>query len=266
VRGPDSPAAEAVHLAYDAGVATLTLNRAESLNAASEALMRSLERRLRIVAKLPGLRVVILTGAGGAFSAGGNLIEFEAALNAGGTKLVDTLRYNQDVLQMIEDLPVPVIAAVNGVAVAGGLETLLCCDIIVAAEDAKIGDGHTRYGVVPAGGATVRLPERIGRSRAAQLFYTAALADAVTLKDWGLVNEVVPRDKLMDRTMELAREICRRSPEAIRHIKALTARGVDPEARGNCIRAELERFDEHVNGADLAKGLAAFRAKEAPQF
>jgi enoyl-CoA hydratase/carnithine racemase len=255
-----------VRLAFADGIATLTLDRPESLNAASEALMQSLERQLRAVCGLPGLRVVILTGTGRAFCAGGDLIEFEAALNAGGSRLVDTLRFNQDVIQMIEDLPVPVIAAVNGVAVAGGLELLLCCDIILAAEGAKIGDGHVKYGVVPAGGATVRLGERIGRSRAAQLFYTASLVDAEVLRDWGLVNEVVPADRLMSRASELARQICSRSPEANRHIKALTTRIAHSDTRARRIRAELEHFAEHIRGVDLAKGLAAFHAKRQPDF
>jgi enoyl-CoA hydratase/carnithine racemase len=120
--------------------------------------------------------------------------------------------------------------------------------------------------VVPAGGASVRLVERIGPSRAAQLFYTASLVDAATLKDWGLVNEVVPKDRLMQRAMELAREICQRSPEANRHIKALTSRLARSDARAGRIRAELERFEEHIRGADLAKGLAAFRTKQHPIF
>jgi len=262
----DNPAGEAVHFAFADGVATLTLNRPESLNAASAAMMHSLERRLRAVAGLPDLRVVILTGEGRAFCAGGDLIEFETALNAGGTLLIDTLRYNQDVIQMIEDLPVPVIGAVNGVAVAGGLELLLCCDVIIAAAGAKIGDGHTRYAVVPAGGATVRLVERIGPSRAAQLFYTASLVDAAILKDWGLVNEIVPRDGLMPRSMELAREICQRSPEANRHIKALTGHMAHSDNRARRIRAELDRFADHIRGNDLATGLTAFRAKQTPTF
>jgi enoyl-CoA hydratase/carnithine racemase len=260
------PDGEAVQFAFADGVATLTLNRPESLNAASEAMMQSMERRLSALSDLRGLRVVVLTGSGRAFCAGGDLIEFEAALKAGGTRLIDTLRYNQDVLQMIEDLPVPVIGAVNGVAVAGGLELLLCCDIIIAADDAKIGDGHAKYGVVPAGGATVRLVERIGPSRAAQLFYTASLLDAETLRDWGLVNEVVPAGKLMVRAMELAREICQRSPEANRHIKALTRHATRSDARAKRIRAELERFAQHIRGTDLTKGIAAFRAKQPPIF
>ncbi len=255
-----------VLLSFEDGVATLTLNRPDNLNAASNALMRSLEQRLRTVAELSGLRVVILTGAGRAFCAGGDLIEFEAALNAGGTVLIDTLRYNQGVIQMIEDVPVPVIGAVNGTAVAGGLELLLCCDIVVAAEGAKLGDGHARYGIVPAGGATVRLVERIGPACAAQLFHTAALIEAKRAAEWGLVNEVVPGEKLLPRAMEIAREICRVSPEVSRHIKALTGQGTRCDRRTERFEAELERFEQHLTGADLAEGLAAFRARRQPQY
>ncbi|HVY19835.1 MAG TPA: AMP-binding protein [Bauldia sp.] len=266
MRRPDMQASEPVRFTFDDGIATLTLDRPENMNAASEAMMRSLERRVRGLADLPGLRAVILTGAGRAFCAGGDLIEFETMLKAGGTRLLDTLRYNQDVIQQVEDLPVPVIGAVNGVTVAGGLELLLCCDIILAAEDARIGDGHAKYGVVPAGGATVRLVERIGPSRAAQLFYTAALMDAKTLRDWGLINEVVPADRLMERARELARDICQRSPEAIRHIKTLTGQIAHTETRARRIRAELERFEMHIRGGDLTDGLAAFRSKRNPTF
>lgn len=257
---------EPVLLAFADGIATVTFNRPDSLNAASAGLMRSLERRLRDVEGLSDLRCVILTGAGRAFCAGGDLIEFEAALKAGGTRLIDTLRTNQDIIQMVEDLPVPVIGAVNGAAVAGGLELLLCCDIVVAADSAKLGDGHARYGVVPAGGASVRLVERIGRSRAAQLFYTAALIDANTAAEWGLVNEVAPKEKLMERALDLAREISRASPQANRRIKALTGTVARPEQRAKRIRAELEHFAEHLRGTDLETGLSAFREKRLPEY
>lgn len=258
--------AELVRLDVEDGIATLTFDRPDSLNAASEAMMRSLERRLRALRELPGLRVVILTGRGRAFCAGGDLIEFEAALKAGGTKLVDTLRYNQDVIQMVEDLPVPVVAAVNGIAVAGGLELLLSCDIVIAAEDAKIGDGHARYGIVPAGGATVRLAEKIGPLRASQLFFTASLIDARTAATWGLVNETVPKERLMERARELAREICRCSPQALRHIKQLTRPEAGDERRRRRLRAEIEHFASHVHGGDLAEGLAAFGSKRRPVY
>jgi enoyl-CoA hydratase/carnithine racemase len=126
-----------------------------------------------------------------------------------------------------------------------------------------LGDGHARYGVVPAGGATVRLRERISPSHAALLFYTASLVDAETLHAWGLVNEVLPGERLMDRAQALAREIARCSPEAVAHIKALTAHSPERQRR---FEAELERFAEHIGGNDLACGLAAFRAKQPPRY
>jgi len=251
-----------VLLDMDDGIATLTLNRPESRNALSHAMMTSLKQQLHVLAKVPDLRAVLITGSGSAFCAGGDLIEFENALLSDKTKLLDYLAYNQDVLQLVEDLPVPVIGAVNGVAVAGGLELLLCCDMIIAAEGVKIGDGHVRYGIVPAGGATVRLPERLSPQHAAQLFYTGEFVTAERGRDLGLVNEVVPAGKLMPRAFEIAREISVRSPEAIRHIKSLTRRTDISSERSKRIRAELEHFEEHLDGADLAKGLAAFRNKQ----
>lgn len=257
---------ESVTLTYEDGIAVLTLNRPDSLNAMSQVMMKSMESQLAHLATLPGLRVVVLTGAGRAFSAGGDLVEFEQALNASKQMLLDYLGYNMGVLQLLEDLPVPVIGAINGTAVAGGLETLLCCDILVAAQGIKIGDGHVRYGVVPAAGATVRLGERISPSHAAELFYTAKLVDAETLKNWGLINEVVPPEHLMERVMEIARDISQRSPEAVGHIKFLTGKRARSPDRQSRIAAELERFAMHVDGEDLARGLSAFKEKQPMYF
>lgn len=258
--------AEPVLLSIEGGVATLTLNRPGSMNALSREMMRALEAKVRKLANMPDLRAVIVTGAGRAFCAGGDLVEFGEALETDSRLLLEELAYNMDVLQLVEDLPVPVIGAANGAAVAGGLELLLCCDIILAAEGAKIGDGHARYGVVPAGGATVRLAERVPPSCAAQLFYTASLVDAVTLMRWGLVNEVVPAERLAPRAMEIAREITRQSPEVLRHVKVLTGSGTRGPERQARLRAELERFALHVEGSDLRQGLAAFRNKRQPDY
>ena len=258
-------AAQPVTVSVEAGVATVTLNRPESLNALSQEMIGALDRQVDAIAGRRDVRVVLVTGNGRAFSAGGDLLEFETALRRNKAELLGYLAYSQDVLQKVEDISVPVIGVANGTAVAGGLELLLCCDIILAAEGAKIGDGHVRYGVVPAGGATVRLAERISVSHAAQLFYTGAFHDAAMLRDWGLINEVLPSDRLMLRARELALEIASRSPEAIRHIKALRREARDP-SRTARLRAELDHFADHVNGADLAAGLAAFRSKQSPTY
>jgi len=258
------PGTEPVTLAVADGIATITLNRPDQLNAMSRDAMVALERIIDSLADFAGVRAVIVTGTGRAFSAGGDLLEFNQALQAGRQTLVDILADNQRILTRVEDIPVPVIGAANGTAVAGGLELLLCCDIVIAAEGAKLGDGHARYGVIPAGGASVRLPRKIGPARAAQLFYTAGLVDAETLRDWGLVNEVVPGDRLMGRALDLAKEIGRSSPEAVRRIKAMTAAAFTGDDAG--LRAEITQFTEHVEGSDLAEGLAAFSEKRAPRY
>jgi enoyl-CoA hydratase/carnithine racemase len=256
----------AVRLDVEPGIATLTLNRPRSLNALSHEVMSALAQRLDELAGLPQVRVVLLTGTGRAFSAGGDLIEFEQALQQGGAQLIELLRFNQQVIQRLEDLPVPLIGAVNGLAVAGGLELLLCCDLLVAADGARLGDGHARYGIVPAGGATVRLLERLAPANAARLFYTAELVDADTALRWGLLNEVVKPEHLQPRSLALAREIAARSPQALRHVKALTHPAARTERRAQRLRDELDHFAAHLLGTDLQEGLAAFRAKRDPNF
>lgn len=254
-----------VTLAFDNHVAVLTLNRPQSLNALSQAMVQSLDRRLDELGRFDALRAVIITGEGRAFSAGGDLIEFEQALQSGGSTLLDMMTYNQTVLQKVEDLPVPVIGAVNGTAVAGGLELLLCCDILIAAERVKIADGHARYAILPTAGATVRLRERLPASLANQLFFTAAPLEADILARHGLINEVVPAERLMPRALEIASEIGDRSPQAVRRIKSLLKAARTGERQAG-FDAELSAFAEHMKGADLREGLDAFKNKRRPTY
>lgn len=211
------------------------------------------------------LRAVILTGAGRAFCAGGDLLEFEQALASGGSELIETLAYNQRVISKIQALPCPVIGAVNGVAVAGGLEMLLCCDIVVASKDATLGDGHAKYGILPTGGSTARLKGRIGEVRAAQLLYTADLVDAETALQWGLVNEVVEPGAVLERATALATVIATRSPTVLQEIKQLISPSKSDDLDGR-LKAEIERFAAYQSGPDLREGLSAFRQKRRPDF
>jgi len=162
-------------------------------------------------------------------------------------------------------LPVPVIGAVNGTAVVGGLELLLCCDVLVASEDAKLGDGHAKYGVIPAGGATVRLFRKLPVNRAMQLFFSASLFSAQELSDWGLINEVVPAPQLLTRAKDIALQFSRQSPEVLAQIKTLARATFNANAYDG-FQAELDAFTRHIGGKDLAEGLAAFRDKRQPQY
>jgi enoyl-CoA hydratase/carnithine racemase len=246
-------------------IAVITLNRPNALNALSASVMHALDSALDQLAADGTLRAAVVTAEGRAFSAGGDLLEFNDQLQSDPRKLIETLAFNQRVFAKLESLPVPVVGAVNGTAVAGGLELLLCCDVLVASEDAKLGDGHAKYGVVPAGGATVRLFRKLPANRAMQLFFSASLFSARELSEWGLINEVVPAAQLLARAKDIASQFSRQSPEVLTQIKSLARAYV--KANGyDGFQAELDAFARHIGGKDLAEGLAAFRDKRQPQY
>ncbi len=244
----------------------LTLNSPATMNALSLEMLRELREHVRRVRNDKAIRCVVITGAGAAFSAGGDLKGFMEDLGRDNAEpLIERLEYAQDVFNELEALPVPVIAAVNGYAIAGGLELLLCCDIVLAAESARIGDGHARYGIIPAGGATARLPRKIGENRANQMFYTAELYEAEVLREWGLVNAVVPDDALLAETERYAAKIASHSAVGLAFIKQIlgSAAGETPAEKA---RAEIKAFRDYVKYPDLGEGLAAFVEKRRPQF
>jgi enoyl-CoA hydratase/carnithine racemase len=254
-----------VILEHAGGTATVTLNRPQALNALSPSVMRALDGVLDRIAADTSVRAVVLAAEGRAFSAGGDLLEFEDQLKSDPQTLIATLAFNQRVFAKVEALCVPVIGAVNGTAVAGGLELLLCCDVLIASEAAKLGDGHAKYGVVPSGGATVRLFRKLPVNRAMQLFFSAGLFSARELLHWGLINEVVPASEVLACAKQMATQFARQSPEVLAHIKKL-ARGYFNANAYDGFAAEIAAFKQHVSGKDLVEGLAAFREKRQPRY
>jgi enoyl-CoA hydratase/carnithine racemase len=247
-------------------VAWVTLNNPGNMNALSLELLQELERVVDDLGRDRALRCVVLTGAGRAFSAGGDLRGFLADLaDESVQRLMDRLRYAQELFLKIEALPMPVIAAVNGYAIAGGLELVLCCDIVVAAESARLGDGHARFGVIPAGGASVRLPRKIAANRANQMLLTAELFPARTLHDWGLVNVVAEDARLLEVADELSRAIARHSPYGLRVIKKLAGDSVESSPAA-AWEAELTAFRTYAGSHDFREGLSAFVEKRTPVF
>ena len=254
-----------VLLARSGAVAEITFNRPESLNAFSEEMAHSLKAILDRLAADESVHAAIITGAGKAFSAGGDLRQFGEQLDRDPESLAATFAYNQKVVDGIEHLPFPVIAAVNGVAVAGGLEVILCCDHVLAAEQARIGDGHAKYAVIPAAGSSVRLFTKIAANRALHMLFSAELFPAARLMEWGLVNETVPAERLMGRAREIAGQYARQSPQTLRQMKIL-ARAFHASRIENGLRLELEAVRRHLVSRDLAEGLAAFREKRTPDY
>ncbi|WP_233161367.1 MULTISPECIES: enoyl-CoA hydratase/isomerase family protein [unclassified Achromobacter] len=247
-------------------MAWVTLDNPASMNALSGAMLEQLSDVIEALHGDAAVRCVVITGAGKAFCAGGDLLGFQADLAEPTTdRFLDKLRYAQEVFDRIEALPMPVIAAVNGYAIAGGLELILCCDMIIAAESAKIGDGHARYGIIPGGGSSARLPRKISANRANYMLLSAELLPAGTLEAWGLVNQVVPDAELKQAAGALASAVARHSPLGLRVIKDLlrTSREV---STAQAARAEITAFADYARSEDFAEGLAAFADKRKPRF
>jgi enoyl-CoA hydratase/carnithine racemase len=253
------------HVRYeiDERVATITLDRPEALNAISGAMADELATLCRSVALDDDVWVVVLAAAGDkAFCVGADLKE------RAGFSLDDFHRNRVQVRGMFEALralPQPVVASVFGFALGGGFELALSCDLVVAAEGTKLGLPEARVGLLPAGGGTQLLTRKVGLARAKELIYTGRRFDAAEGAELGLVQRVVPRGELASETCELALDICRSSPIAVRAAKAATdaALGV-PIEEG--IEIEHRAWKTVIGSADRAEGIAAFNEKRDPKW
>ncbi|OYU47812.1 MAG: enoyl-CoA hydratase [Rhizobiales bacterium PAR1] len=247
-------------------VAWVTLNRPQQLNALSVAMIKGLDEAVEAIAADRDCRAVVLTGAGPAFCAGGDLKEFRQLLEDGKPDELETfVREISALFARLEALPIPIIAALNGTTVAGGLELTLCCDIVLAAEGARIGDGHVRFGVLPGGGAAARLPRKIPINKAAELFLSGELKSAEWWERAGLVSRVVPLEKLEMEAKKLAETIASYSQLAGSDMKIMVRRTPDMSlAEG--LAFELEIFSVHARREDLIEGLRAFSEKRPPHY
>jgi enoyl-CoA hydratase len=210
---------ELVLVERDQGVATVTLNRPEALNALSAALRQRITEVFTGLADDPATEVVILTGAGRAFTAGIDLKEL------GGERQAAAAISSQDLSRALGALTQPLIGAINGYAITGGFELALMCDFLIASTEAKFADTHARVGVVPGWGLSQRLPRLIGINRAKELSLTGNYLDAETACAWGLVNRVVLPDELLPTCRQLARDIVSTDPITRREIKRIMDAG-----------------------------------------
>lgn len=246
--------------------AWIRIDRAEAMNSLSPMVVTGLQDALRRARQDDEVRVVVLTGTGRAFCAGADLkaiheMSTDDPARATQAFLVEAGR----VFDGIESFPKPVIAAVNGLALAGGLELVLCCDLVVAAESARLGDAHANFGLIPGGGGSIRLPRKVGPTLASYLMFTGEFLPAADLVASGLVTKVVADEELTESVEDLARVIAAKSPLALRRMKQLIRDGLDqPVATG--VRLELLASEAHSHSYDVAEGLAAFNEKREPTF
>ena len=244
-------------------VGVLTIDLPESLNALNSQVVQELEEALHELEADQNIQVVVLTGAGEkAFIAGGDIKEM-LALDSQGAQ--EFSRNGQRLVLYLENMKKPVLAAVNGYALGGGLELALACDFIYAAEKARFGLPEVTLGVLPAFGGTQNLARSIGPARAKELIFTGRMLSAREALDWGIVNAVFPDSELLERVQETALRIARNASLAVANAKQAIVRGLDqPRAEG--FRIENALFADLFDSADQKEGMRAFLDKRKAQF
>lgn len=243
----------------------LTFNRPEALNPLGSATVAALDGLLdAIEAAERRPAALVVTGAGRAFSAGGDLAEMRAE-DGSFRSAAPLFRAISRTLSRMAALDLPVIAAVNGLCVAGGLEVALACDIVCAVESARFGDGHANFGLLPGGGGSVRLARAIGAKRAKLMMFSGDLYPARRMEAWGLVDLLVPDGGLEEAVEGLAAGFARKSPLGLARMKALVDGGLElPLDRA--LAEELEVCEAHDASYDRNEGLKAFAEKRRPAF
>jgi enoyl-CoA hydratase/carnithine racemase len=241
----------------------LTLNRPEVRNALNSKLLQELELAIDEARFLEDLRVLLITGGGDkAFCAGADLKE---RLTMSETEVRSFLSAIRSLLIKIEELPLPVIAAINGFALGGGTELALACDLRVAVDDATLGLTETRFAIIPGAGGTQRLPRLIGIPLAKELIYTGRQLTAQEALAQGLVNRIVARDKLMEVCLELAGEIAKAGPIAVAQAKFAINKGQDVELHTG-LAIEASAYEACISTEDRLEGLKAFKEKRQPIY
>ena len=243
------------------GVLKLTMNRPEQLNALSGDLVRGIGAAIRD-ARSDDVRVVVITGGGRAFCAGADLLEAESIVQVA-ADFRSWLLLWREVFDSLEELDKPVIAALNGLTFAGGLELALACDVMVATRSAKIGDVHANYGLVPGGGGSQRLPDAVGSRWARWLMYSGEVLTADEARSIGLVQKVFDDATFVDDVWAMGARMAARSAPGLALMKRLS-RSTRVDDRG--LSLEIEAAAHLIVAEDSREGFAAFRDKRQPHF
>lgn len=245
------------------GIATLTFNRPKVLNALTFQTLQEVGQAISTVEDDEDIRALVLTGAGDrAFVAGADINELQNLNPVSAKKFAVE---GQKVLFDLEDLPIPVIACVNGFALGGGCEIALACDFIYASETAKLGQPEINLGIIPGFGGTQRLLRLVGRARAKELCLTGVMISAEEAMEMGLVNRVFPPDTLVEETKKVASLIASKGRVATRAAKHVIDQGMNMDLRNACA-LEMEAFALCFASEDAREGFGAFLEKRQPNF
>lgn len=248
--------------------AWVRLNRPQALNALDRDTLAQLGQCMRRAEADDAVRVVVLTGAGRAFCAGGDIHALAADVGPDGQATAGTPDYIDGVVEAfaaVRALTKPLVACVNGVAVGGGLELILCADLVVASAEARIGDGHIRYGIFPGGGSAAVLPRRVPLNVARHILMTGELLPAQAWARLGIVNVVVPPAELVAATQALADSLAEKSPLLLAALKRVSAATQD-QPLADALALELRELRAHMRTQDMREGTRAFVEKRTPHF
>lgn len=244
----------------------LTLDRPDKLNVFDDVMVAEIDHVLSTYQEDNTVAALVLTGAGRAFCVGGDLSFVDEGMGQGArdprTVLLEQLNA---VCNRLERFPKPVIAAVNGMALAGGLEFVACCDLVFCSEKAKLGDVHQNYGLIPGGGNSQRLPRKMGLNFAKYLLFTGEMLPPERFIPCGFVNEVLPVDSLVPRVEEVVAALGEKSPLALRRVKQLVQDGIEQPLESG-LRLELAMSEAHAMSFDMREGVTAFVEKRKPKF
>jgi len=244
-------------------IATIIINRPNKLNALNTETISELNHALSTAEKDKNIRVIIITGAGDkAFIAGADISEFANFDVEKGYDL--SLNGHQNLCDFIENLSKPVIAAINGFALGGGLELAMSCHIRLVSDNAKMGLPEVSLGVLPGYGGTQRLPQLIGKGKAMELIMTGGMIDANNALSLGLVNHVVSQEQLMETSKKIAMKILKNSPMAIR--SSIIAINANYKDGVNGYEVEMREFSNCFQTRDFVEGTTAFLEKRKPNF
>jgi len=247
------------------GVARITLNRPEALNALSPELISEMGVALDDVERDETIKVIVIAARGKAFSAGADLGSVREMLDSL-PEIESVLRSWHKTFNALEESSRPVVCVVQGMALAGGLELINACDIVIASEEARIGDQHANFGLIPGGGNTQRLPRIVGPRKAKEIILTGEWLSAADAERIGLVNKVVPADKLEAAVSEMVNKLIKgKSSLAAKAIKNLINKGMQVDLH-SALEMEIQTHLNHSQSEDMAEGIKAFEEKRPPVF
>ena len=252
-------------LETDDRIATIRLNRPDALNALNLELLAEFSHAVKAVEQDESVKALVIRGEGRAFCAGADLLYFDTVFDEI-SRLPPYVKLLNHCFFQLEELPIPTIAVVHGFALAGGLELVLACDMTLAAEDARLGDQHANFGLMPGGGSTQRLPRRVGMQRAMELLTTGRWLSGPEAVEWGLALRAVPQDALEAELEALLAQLRDKSRTGLAWTKSIARQGQDLPLRAGIDREGMAFVQYFATSPHPQEGIQAFKDRRKPAF